>query len=412
MDKLIVGPLIRSQVSTVIMIDALDECTDCEPASAILSVLGQFVAGIQQKAKFFVTGRPEPRIQKGFRLLVRTAGEFVLHEVKPTQVDRDIRLFFRHKLMELGGIQDVVDVWPTEEQLNTLCDRAGGFFVYAMATVRFVAQKRHYPKEQLDLLLQSPGSKFEGSTRLKEEDNQTLDSLYISILLEAFGDDDPKDNPDVRSTLGAVVLAINPLSPSAIAALMDLDPGHVFRLLSSVRSLLVLGGDVDQPVRPFHKSFTDFIVDSTRCGNPRFHFSPPDQHAQLVVGCLELMNRTLEKNMCHLPEAVLNSDISDMTEKTKYINQALQYACRSWHVHFTHGYHAASKITSKITVALREFLETKFLFWLEVLSVLGSVRNAVDALQAVVRRLEVRQIFVVVFVEIPEAFFRSHPRLT
>jgi len=44
MNKLIVQPLVRSAISTVIIIDALDECKDDEPASAILSVVGQFVS--------------------------------------------------------------------------------------------------------------------------------------------------------------------------------------------------------------------------------------------------------------------------------------------------------------------------------------------------------------------------------
>ncbi|KAF9645520.1 hypothetical protein BDM02DRAFT_3131034 [Thelephora ganbajun] len=46
MKKLIVEPLEESAISTVIVIDALDECKDEEPASAILTVLGQFVSEI------------------------------------------------------------------------------------------------------------------------------------------------------------------------------------------------------------------------------------------------------------------------------------------------------------------------------------------------------------------------------
>ena len=67
MDKLIVRPLRESAISTVIVIDALDECRDEESASAILSVLGRFASEVP-KVKFFVTGRPEPRIREGFRL--------------------------------------------------------------------------------------------------------------------------------------------------------------------------------------------------------------------------------------------------------------------------------------------------------------------------------------------------------
>ena len=40
MEKLIVKPLTKSAISTVIVIDALDECKDEEPASLILSVIG------------------------------------------------------------------------------------------------------------------------------------------------------------------------------------------------------------------------------------------------------------------------------------------------------------------------------------------------------------------------------------
>ena len=55
MRKLIVEPLRSADVSTVIVIDALDECTDDESQSAILSVMGQLVEEIP-KVKFFITG--------------------------------------------------------------------------------------------------------------------------------------------------------------------------------------------------------------------------------------------------------------------------------------------------------------------------------------------------------------------
>jgi hypothetical protein len=136
-DKLIVQPLKISATSTVIVIGALDECKDEEPASAILSVLGQFVSKIP-KVKFFLTGRPEPRIREGFRLpsLAKATDVFVLHEVEPSQVDNDIRLFFTHSFLELTGHRCGLDSWPTKEQLELLCERAAGLFVYAVATVK------------------------------------------------------------------------------------------------------------------------------------------------------------------------------------------------------------------------------------------------------------------------------------
>ncbi|KAF9642494.1 hypothetical protein BDM02DRAFT_2077964, partial [Thelephora ganbajun] len=386
MKKLIVEPLEKSAISTVVMIDALDECKDVEPASAILSVLGQFISEIP-KVKFFLTGRPEPRIRRGFRLplLAKATDVFVLHEVESSRVDSDIRLFFRHSFSGIADRRGGRDDWPTEEQLNLLCERAAGLFVYAVATVQFIDRTTKNPEKQLDRLLQLPESTvYEGKVKLRED--MTLDSLYVSILQEAFGDDDPGDDPTVRSVLGAVVLAANPLSPSAISALLGFDTEDVFPLLSSIHSLLALQEDIDQPVRPFHKSFPDFIVDPARCIDHRFHVSPPNHHVELLIGCLNLMNRTLEKNMCKLPDVVTNSEVPDLDERTeRYIDSGLQYACKSWHKHLVDEHTAR---TPEITSILHWFLENKFVFWLEVLSVLGATREAVDALDVVTKWLE------------------------
>ena len=102
MEKLLVGPLKATQTATLIIIDALDECKDKEPASAILSILSRFVDQIPT-VKFFITGRPEPRIRSGFRLesLAPITEVLKLHEVKPEVVDRDIELFFRTQLTSL-----------------------------------------------------------------------------------------------------------------------------------------------------------------------------------------------------------------------------------------------------------------------------------------------------------------------
>ena len=385
MKKLIVQPLKESSVSTVIVIDALDECEDEESASAILSVLGQLVSDIP-KVKFFLTGRPEPRISEGFRLplLAKVMDVFILHEVKTDEVDSDIQLFFKTSFSELAG-RHGLGGWPTDEQLDRLYGRAAGLFVYAAATVKFIDTNKRNPRKQLDLLL--------GSQKIGVHEGKSLDSLYTSILREAFGGDKPEDDARTRSVLGAVILAANPLSPSSIAMLLGLDAEDVPPLLSSVNSLLILQEDVNRPVRPFHKSFPDFITDPARCTDPRFQIFPPDHHSKLLIGCLDLMNRTLEKNMCGLPDGAANSDVSNLKEKTEeHINSTLRYACVSWHTHLV-GLVDSDTIPAHvptITHILRQFLETKFLCWLEVLSVLGAVRSAVEALQVTTDWLRVR----------------------
>ena len=79
--ELLIEPLKATKLSTVIAIDALDECKDDEPASAIPSLLGTYIHEIPL-VKFMITGRPEVAIRKGFRLMKPMTTVFVLHDVK------------------------------------------------------------------------------------------------------------------------------------------------------------------------------------------------------------------------------------------------------------------------------------------------------------------------------------------
>jgi len=151
MRMLIVEPLSSSDISTVIVIDALDECVDDDPQSAILSVMGRLVQGTPG-VKFLITGRPEPRIQSGFRLgLLRPLTDvFVLHEVEPSVINTDIRLFLEHGLSELAKRRGIErDVWSTDEDLDLLCVRAAGLFVYAVATLKFLDHAFTPPSKRL-----------------------------------------------------------------------------------------------------------------------------------------------------------------------------------------------------------------------------------------------------------------------
>ena len=95
--------------------------------------------------------------------------------------------------------------------------------------------------------------------------------------------------------------------------------------------------------------------------------------------------------MCKLPEGVINSEVDDLKERAKdSIDTALEYACRSWHKHLI------GKMIAQTIGILHQFLEKKFLFWLEVLSVIGAVREAVDALEAAAKWLDVCYISLLV----------------
>ena len=378
MERLIVGPMQSADVPTVIVIDALDECKDNEPSSTILSVLGRFVKQIP-RAKFFITGRPEPRIKTGFRLplLVDATSVFVLHDVQPSLINNDIQLFLKHELSKLAQ-QHLLDGWPAEDNINLLCQRAAGLFVYAVTTVKYLNKKFYLPDKQLDAIVNFPDStSYEGKT--------SLDLLYLYILQETFCMDDNVIFSKIRTVIGTFVLLVNPLPPSGIAELVDLETREILPFLTSVQSLLILDEDPNQPVKPFHKSFPDFITDPSRCTDMRFYISPKHLHVELVTNCLRVMNDGLEQNLLSLPDYALNSEVEGLeTRINTHISVALRYACKSWHNHLTKSGRGNANIISSLHV----FLKEKYLAWLEVVSVLGATRGGVSTLEHLVSWLQ------------------------
>ena len=102
----------------------------------------------------------------GFRgpLLKESTNIFILHEVEPHIVDDDIHRFFKHELSKLPRRPQG---WPTDVHLSSLCQRAAGFFVYAVATLNFLKHKFKRPSDQLNIIMKSPESTIhEGQTKL------------------------------------------------------------------------------------------------------------------------------------------------------------------------------------------------------------------------------------------------------
>jgi hypothetical protein len=366
MEKLLVKPLRSADISTVIVIDALDECNDENPESAILPVLGDSIMSIP-KIKIFITSRPEPHIVAGFCGLSQGLTDvFILHEVRPCTIDNDIHHFFQHELSKLGHHHGGKAGWPTDNQLDRLCQRAAGLFVYAVATVNFLDHHFEDPWDRLDMIMESPESTArEGETKLKVY--KSLDSLYMSILQMSFHENTPKNDDTVRSVLSGVAITSDPLSPSAIATLIGLSCNKVQRVLNLIRSLLILYPDPNHPVQPFHKSFPDFLTDPARCTDSRFLISP-NYHAELFTHCLKLIGNPLKNPGCTL---------SDEFPEEFDVCDALEYACMSWQKHLV----VMDSPTIDALSTLLDFLEDKFFCWFRVMEALGEDHHGACALE-------------------------------
>jgi hypothetical protein len=381
MEKLIVGPLQVTYIPTLIIIDALDECKDEEPASAILSILSHYMDQIPD-VKFFITGRPEPRIRSGFRLesLVPITEVLKLHEVKPETVDHDIGLFFQTKLTSLAKNRsdcDLTEDWPSSSDIEILCKKAAGFFIYAATVVKFVSSEMDSPTEMLAIITSLPQS-------TAKEGMAGVDQLYIKVLEQAsqgIQAGHSQRYSRFKTVVGAVLLVFNPLSVKALSDLLKVSSTSA--TLRPLHSLLLIPDSIEDPVCIYHKSFPDFITDPERCEDPRFFVDPVVHHVEILLSCLNFMGEKLKRNICNLDDYAVLSDIKNLPAHQKtYIGDPLKYACWFWARHLVE-IPSSSHDIEEVHKAIDGFFTSCLLFWIEVLSLTRNLGAGVHALDNV-----------------------------
>ena len=378
MEKLIVGPFEATQIQTLIIIDALDECKDENPESSILFVLSKHVDQIP-KVKLFITGRPETQIRSGFRLplLQSVTKEFKLHEVERSLVDNDIRLFFRTQLSNIPRNRsdcDFAEDWPSSSDIGILCEKAAGFFIYASTVVKLITSKDQVPTEQLDQIISLPQS-------TSHEGRSGIDLLYTQVLGQAVGTvgvDSKGFHSHFKTVVGTVLLVFNPLSLRALSDLLRVS--GIPTTLRSLHSLLLVPASKDSPIQIFHKSFPDFLTDPDRCTDQQFFIDPSIHHREIVLSCLSVMRDGLKRNICDLDDCAILSKVEDLTTcRRMHIGDALEYACQFWANHLVKVSGSSSE-AGEVQKAIDKFFTTHLLFWIEVLSLMGKLDSGVYAL--------------------------------
>jgi hypothetical protein len=375
-ENLLVDPLSEEDGPCVIIIDALDECIDDQPSSAILSVLGRFVKQLPL-VKFFITGRPEPRIRSGFRLplLEPLTQIFLLHEVELSSVNDDIRLHLTQRLTAIAKQRsdlDLSDPWPHDDEIKALTKKSSGLFIFASTLVRFVASEYHEPNERLQLVVSEvDNTVHEGRTG--------VDSLYSQVLLHAFSDVHEEavfDN--ARRVLGAIVLAFIPLSRRELSKILCIPASTIRTTLRHLHSVILVPDGEAKEIRVFHKSFPDFLQSPQRCTTSRFYIDSETHHGNMTPRCLELV-RKLKRNPCSLPSFTMNQDVLDLPQLLENkLGDAVRYASGYWARHLklspTSGDYVHQVIDS-VTMMLKSAPP-----WIEVLSLENRLAEVIHSM--------------------------------
>jgi len=337
-----------------------------------------------------------------------------LHDIEPTYVTADIRLYIRTTLEK----STAGSTWYDEIDVYQLARLSGGLFIFASTALAYILRRTEAPgrSERLRTLK----TQTSGSTLA----TGPLDDMYLLVLTQAS---DPKiyeaaERDEMRRIIAVILSTRAPLTLKSLAEVLGLTTEHLRGALEGLHAVISVPKEDDKgPLRALHASFGDFI-----CTRAPEHIRIAKEYGnvELARTCLERMDAD---DLCfnisrattsygqrydsysynhvrryYYSDSDDDEDDNDDDSKHVYnssdnvnrnfihiatvsaapsydsdwIAKSLIYACLHWAHHVSLA-SAGQLFDDKIDSTLRR----KLLFWLELLSVVGEVRHASSLLR-------------------------------
>lgn len=194
-----------------------------------------------------------------------------------------------------------------------------------------------------------------------------LDSMYTLILMDTsgVGQVHADELKALLQLLASLLSAQMALSVTTLADLVGMDKDEVRARLSRLHAVVhVPEDDEETSLHTLHASFGDYLVSRAPSS---IRISGSLGHEVLLRGCLHVMMKRLHFKISRSRSSYLPSPAT----KAVTIELSLEYSCLHW-VHHVGGLSDTSALDDDIYIILR----AQFLFWLEVMSILGKVRRA------------------------------------
>jgi hypothetical protein len=358
----------------VVVIDAVDECGNYR--AQILSLLRDVGPMLPIRFKLFVSLRPEHDLQTS--LSHRGTISYILHDVDASVIHGDIERFLRSRFSKVAVDYSKVigpGPWPSPEDISALAAKSDKLFIFAATVVKFVADTDD-PRSQLNVVLRT--TVINGPSPY-----QQLDQLYQQVLEQALQTANETTIERFHRVMGAVALLHDPLTVLSLGRLLQMEAEEVQMALLRVHSLVVVLGNEDT-IRLIHPSFRDFMTQ--RCpAESRYFINLTACHRQLVLMCFKTMHDYLRKDICGIRDMwKLNAEVEDLDHRiATCIPAHLQYACHHWATHFSEAFSGPNVADDEVCDMLMLFVSVHLLHWLEVLSLVRCLAEALPALRFV-----------------------------
>ncbi|KAL1711583.1 WD40-repeat-containing domain protein [Schizophyllum commune] len=347
----------------IIIIDALDECPndsvgDQKDREAVLKALKTCIAfnDLHHNIRFFVTARLDPDIQA---ILSGDATLTRLYSIDAAAETRaDIRRFVALELLDAR----------TAGYVDTVTDAAQTHFECAAVLCR---ELKNGGKPM------SSDARNKLIERIKSQPGRSLYETY-QLILETHLDKTDAGCLSVYRQLLSWILTVRQPQPRSVfaeIAKLVLRNEDTMGVLEGLGSLLTgTVANAQDPIRPLHTSFRDYVLDAEASGVFCITSEFDAANSQLALACFGIMSRPtsgLRYNICDLRTPfVYKEDVENLDGRlTEHVSPALHYACREISAHLSRCENR--NVALALVSALKGFLQDRFLFWLEACGWLG-----------------------------------------
>ena len=363
----------------VVVVDALDECSSPRDIRMFLTMLATTDMLRDLGLRILITSRPDLNIRAGFGIIPEEQQEgSVLNQTESEVIDRYLELLFKQSFQMAKEQYGFESSWPGEAVVRSLVESSHGSFIWASTACKLIGKGKFAADSRVNKLLNSRRTNT-GTSRATER----LDEIYMIVLREYIPSpnkdseqdyENPEDTDDdkegrnecltnFRKIVGTIAVLSSPLSLDSLAGLLSIDREIVSKTLADLDTILHIPDESNQPIRLYHPSFRDFLLDKSRCNEDELWIDEMVAQKKLAESCVRLMSELLEQNICRLEYPGQLASAVGSSQVERYIPLELQYACVYWAEHFRR-----SRTHLQDNDNTHRFFKKHFLHWLEAMN--------------------------------------------
>ncbi|KAH8748441.1 hypothetical protein F5883DRAFT_721048 [Diaporthe sp. PMI_573] len=348
---------------TYLVIDALDECVIDQ--QKLLNLIVQ-ISSSSTRVKWIVSSRNWVQIEEQLATVAQQSKLSL--ELNAKSVAAAVEAFIRHKVMDLSRLKNYDN--KMEDAVHCYLSNADGTFLWVALVCQALADPKVRRWQTLTKLRAFPAG---------------LDSLYARMMKYI----DNSDDADLcKRILATTTVVRRPISLRELVTLVEMpddisdNPEYLEELIKLCGSFLTLR---QQVVYFVHQSAKDFLQGkaghqaSQEAFNWVFPLGMEDVNHIIFSRSLNTMFTVLQRDMYGLKAP--GFPIDEVQTPSSDPLAPVRYSCVFWVDHLRDSISDQDMLQCNTLDAVQTFLEKKYLYWLEALSLLRAMSEGIIAIR-------------------------------